>query len=171
MLLKVCISGGDPLSVWPLLKHNTHPLTELAYMNVSISVREAPMNVSGFHFFTCERIQFHFCFNPLFHGSACNSQWAIKDFWWNFWSQEIFEEILLFWFFILDNSCSPVCVLPKSDDLNKAWLWRKGYSPVRWGLWKSPGQIFELSVWLQLYTLCLKIPRSCAYVNWKWSCK
>jgi len=34
-------------------------------------------------------------------------------------SSEIFDEILLFLYFILDNNCSQMCVLSKRDDMNK----------------------------------------------------
>lgn len=33
---------------------------------------------------------------------------------------EVFDEILLFLCFILENSCSQMYVLPKRDDVNKA---------------------------------------------------
>ena len=37
-------------------------------------------------------------------------------------SSEIFDGVLFFLFFILDNNCSQMYVLPKSDDMNKACL-------------------------------------------------
>jgi len=36
---------------------------------------------------------------------------------------------------------------------------------------KRHDQIFELNIWLQLYTFHLKFFRLCIYVYWKWSCK
>mgnify|MGYP001855700617 CR=1 FL=1 len=36
-------------------------------------------------------------------------------------SSEIFDEILLFLYFTVD-SCSQMCILPKSNDLNEVWL-------------------------------------------------
>jgi len=35
---------------------------------------------------------------------------------------EIFDEMLLFLYFILQNNCSSMHALPNSDDLNKMWL-------------------------------------------------
>jgi len=53
-------------------------------------------------------------------------------------SSEIFDDILLFPCFILDNNYSQMYGLPKSEDMSKMWLWNEGYfSLVREGLWKS----------------------------------
>ena len=46
------------------------------------------------------------------------------------YSSEIFDEIFLFLYFILDNNCSQMYVLPKSDDVNKTQFWGEGYSSL-----------------------------------------
>ena len=65
-------------------------------------------------------------------------------------SSEIFDEIFLFLYFILDNNCSQMYVLPKTDDMNKCdrgvrvvFLWKdRAYeSPV-----ERLDQISELNV-------------------------
>ena len=42
-------------------------------------------------------------------------------------SSEIFDETFLFLCFILHNNCPQMYVLPKSDEINKVWLWSEGY--------------------------------------------
>ena len=42
-------------------------------------------------------------------------------------SSQIFGEVLLFLHFVLENSRSQMCILPKSDDADKARLWSEGY--------------------------------------------
>lgn len=38
------------------------------------------------------------------------------------WSSEIFDEILHFLYFIPENICSQMYILPTSDDMNNKWL-------------------------------------------------
>ena len=71
-------------------------------------------------------------------------------------SSEIFDKILLLLCFILQNRCSQMYVLPKSDDTSKAWLWTEGYFSLIWeGLWES-GETWS-NFGLQLYPFNLKI--------------
>lgn len=49
------------------------------------------------------------------------------------YSSEIFDEIFLFPCFIRDNNCSQMCILSKTDDMNKCdcegkgiFLWKEG---------------------------------------------
>jgi len=42
-------------------------------------------------------------------------------------STEIFDEIFLFLCCIIESSCSQMCVLTRSDDMNKVWLLSDGY--------------------------------------------
>ena len=43
------------------------------------------------------------------------------------YSSEIFDEILLFLCFILDNNWSQMYILLKTDEVNKVCLWSEGY--------------------------------------------
>lgn len=65
------------------------------------------------------------------------------------WS-EIFDLILHFLYFNLENSCSQV---PKS--MNKAWLQNKGYFGLK-NLVDTVRWFFELNIWLQLNAFHLK---------------
>lgn len=59
----------------------------------------------------------------------------------------------LFVCFSLENCCSQMHVLPKSDDTNMVWLRAEGYfSVVREGLWRKSGEVTGLEFRLQLYT-------------------
>ena len=91
-------------------------------------------------------------FDPLFMKVMCQSL-----VWWQ-WLQfllssqgahQIFNEILLLLYFIFDNSCSQMYVLPKSSDVSKAWLWREAwFSSSRIELIKVKwhNQTFELNI-------------------------
>jgi len=49
-------------------------------------------------------------------------------------------------------------MLPKSDDVNKVWLWSEGYfSLVREGLWKSGRETWS-DFWVEYLTATLYIP-------------
>ena len=50
VLVKICSSGSDLLSLSPLLKHSIQHHTVLTSRLVSINVQQAPMTVSGCHF-------------------------------------------------------------------------------------------------------------------------
>ena len=89
MLVKICISGGDPLSLSPLLKLTTHCL-------VSINVQQVSVNVSGCLLFFMEKfsctpllhmlfhVRHHFVRHPLFchlsHGNKmqCNTDGKVQ---------------------------------------------------------------------------------------------
>ena len=49
------------------------------------------------------------------------------------WS-EMLDEMWLFLSFILECGCSQMSVLPKSDDVDKMWLWREGHLCAKRGL-------------------------------------
>jgi len=62
-------------------------------------------------------------------------------------------------------------VLPNTDDMNEVWWWNGLFFFFSYRSLVERHQTFELSIWLQLYTFNLKIPRYFIYVTWKWSCK
>ena len=71
-------------------------------------------------------------------------------------SSEIPDEILLLCFFF-DNSCSQMHALPKSSDMNEAWVWSEGYlSLVREVLWKS-GKEIQSHLWVEYLIAILHI--------------
>jgi len=92
---------------------------------------------------------------------GCNSCCTFKVF------IRFFDEILLFLYFILQNSCSQMSLLPKSDDVNKVWLWSEGYFYlIIDSLWRSGKEMWIYfcksihSIWkvtnFQMYSYWLK---------------
>ena len=72
LLLTVCTSGGDPLSLPSLLRRTTYHLTVLTSAScVSINIQQASMNVSGCNFVYIEEFNetsllcIHFHVRPI----------------------------------------------------------------------------------------------------------
>lgn len=75
---------------------------------------------------------------------------------------ELFNENLLFIWFILENNWSQMFVMPRRDYMNKAWLWSEGYLYLIGEVLQQDERnmiqfFFELNIWLQFYTFRLKI--------------
>lgn len=95
----------------------------------------------------------------------------VREFWWNFTLPALHP-----WkgcTYITFVCTLQMCMLPKSDDMNKMWLWSKRcFSLVRVLIkaWLRDKISFFL-VELQPYTFHLKICRYCICIDWKLSWK
>jgi len=69
MLIKICTSKGDPLSL--LLKCTTHPSLCYIHCLVSTNVQQALMNINGHHFFFLE--EFNDTLVPSIHTSMSDT--------------------------------------------------------------------------------------------------
>ena len=59
VLVRICTSGGNPVSLSPLLKRTIHRLAVLISTGWSPQTLQALMNVNGCHFFSHGWIQWH----------------------------------------------------------------------------------------------------------------
>ena len=96
MLIKTCISGGDPQLLASLLNCTAHPPAHCAHIHclVSRNTQQASVNVNGCHFFCMEEfsatpllhtwahVRHYFVRLPLFCHLSVTEQRHVMEYWW-----------------------------------------------------------------------------------------